>query len=332
MGKRSPELEKKIIELYQSGLSMAKVGKEVGRSAAVVLAVLNKYNIPKRTKGGIYQLPTEEIINKYVQDKRTMESIGQDYGVTLGTIKKILIENNITIRTSAESRNPFFNENAFENIDNEAAAYFLGLLITDGNVQEPDLKNSHPNYRINLELQSNDRYILEKLKEFLRLTSVNIYDAERIKNNSISKTSSLSWYSTKMAKDLEQYGVVPRKTNSVYLPQLRKDLMPHLIRGMIDGDGSLTITHTHNKPHLVIYFCGNQQCVTQLRDYLVNILDLYNVKVVQASENLWQISWASKKDCLKICDYLYKDANYFLTRKKEKYLYALNDYENTEVI
>lgn len=66
MGKRSPELEKKIIELYQSGLSMAKVGKEVGRSAAVVLAVLNKYNIPKRTKGGIYQLPTEEIINKYV--------------------------------------------------------------------------------------------------------------------------------------------------------------------------------------------------------------------------------------------------------------------------
>lgn len=59
---RSKELEERIIALYQSGLSMAAVGKEVGRTAAVVLAVLDKYNIPKRTKGGIYPLPKDEII------------------------------------------------------------------------------------------------------------------------------------------------------------------------------------------------------------------------------------------------------------------------------
>ena len=47
-------LEQKINELYKSGLSMAKVGAEVNRSAATVLRVLKKYNLETRTKGGIY--------------------------------------------------------------------------------------------------------------------------------------------------------------------------------------------------------------------------------------------------------------------------------------
>lgn len=76
---RSKELELKAIELYNSGLSMAKVGKEIGRTSAVVLDILNKYNIPKRTKGGIYKLPATEIIEKYIKDKRTLESIANDY-------------------------------------------------------------------------------------------------------------------------------------------------------------------------------------------------------------------------------------------------------------
>jgi len=105
---RSQELEQKAIELYQSGLSMAAVGEQINRSAATVLAILNKYNIPKRTKGGIYKIPDQEVINKYVNEKRAMESIAQDYDVTLGTIKKILVDNDITIRTSAETKNPFF--------------------------------------------------------------------------------------------------------------------------------------------------------------------------------------------------------------------------------
>ena len=35
---------------------------------------------------------------------------------------------------------PYFNQNAFESIDNEAAAYYLGLLITDGCVLEPNIE------------------------------------------------------------------------------------------------------------------------------------------------------------------------------------------------
>lgn len=145
---RDKELELKAIELYQSGLSMAKVGKEIGRTSATVLNILNKYQIPKRTKGGIYKLPDKEIIDKYVLDKRSMDSIAKDYNVTLGSIKKILIDNNIKIRTSAETKNPYFKQEAFKNITDEPSAYYLGLLITDGCILEPDLSNNHPNYKI----------------------------------------------------------------------------------------------------------------------------------------------------------------------------------------
>ena len=326
---RSKELEQKAIELYNSGLSMAAVGKQIGRSAATVLAILNKYNIEKRTNGGIYKLPDQEIIQKYNIEKRSMESIAKDYNVTLGAIKKVLLDNNIKIRTSSEAKNPYFKKDAFHNIDNEASAYYLGLLITDGCILEPDPNNNHPNYKMQIELQSQDDYILESLKEWLQLTSTNLYKGKRQKGDTISETSTLGWYSTEMANDLAQYGVIPRKTDKVYLPILKEELMPHLIRGMIDGDGCITINSTTDK--LAISFCGNEKCVTQVRDFFCNTLQIKKVKVIQTGPNLWQISYASQTDCYTICNYIYKNANYYLKRKKDKFLQIFPNYENTEV-
>lgn len=322
---RNLELENKIIELYNSGLSMAKVGKEVNKSAATVLHVLQKNQIPTRTHGGINKLPAEEILDKYLNQKRTLKDISKDYGVTLETIRKVILDNGGQIRTSAESKNPYFIKNYFKNIDTEAKAYFLGFLITDGCVSDPDIKNNHPNNRIRLEVQEQDAYILESFKNELKLTNSKLY--QRVKENSVTKT--LCWYSTEMANDLSQYGVVPRKTLTTFLPNIDEKLMSHLIRGLIDGDGWITEIHTRpNKSHLVIGFCGSEQCVTQLRDYLVNRLNIYPVKVIQNGINLWQVSWASQKDVKKIGDFIYQDANFYLTRKFNKY-YSIN--ENTEV-
>lgn len=81
-----------------------------------------------------------------------------------------------------------------------------------------------------------------------------------------------------MAQDLSQYGVVPRKTDKVFLPEINNNLMPHLIRGMIDGDGCISINSLTNK--LQISFCGNKRCVTEFRDFLVYQLDISYNKVI----------------------------------------------------
>ena len=102
-----------------------------------------------------------------------------------------------------------------------------------------------------------------------------------------------------------------------------KNLVSSLFRGMIYGYGWIS-----SKSHQ-IGFCGNEQTVTQLRDFLVSELNIYPAKVLQCNTSLWQITWASQKDIVKIGSYLYKDKqDCFLIRKYQEFLQIQG---NTEV-
>lgn len=100
--------------------------------------------------------------------------------------------------------------------------------------------------------------------------------------------------------------------------------MPHLIRGLIDGDGWISFKGRQ------IGYCGNKECVTYLRDYLVENLNVYKVKVLNIKKNLWQVVWCSKKDIQLIGDYIYKDKqDCFLQRKYDNFNKLIKS--NTEV-
>lgn len=100
-------------------------------------------------------------------------------------------------------------------------------------------------------------------------------------------------------------------------------MMPHVIRGMIDGDGWIS-SAAHQ-----LGFCGNEKTVTQIRNYLVDKLNVYNVKVLHPENNLWQITWASKKDIITICNYIYENKqDCYLIRKYKEFLKIQG---NTEV-
>ena len=108
------------------------------------------------------------------------------------------------------------------------------------------------------------------------------------------------------------------------MPMIQENMMPHLIRGMIDGDGWISA------PSHQLGFCGNEKTVTQLKNYLVETLNVYNVKVIQSGINLWQVDWASIKDIIKIGNYIYQDKNdCYLKRKYDNFLRIIHD--NTEV-
>lgn len=40
--------------------------------------------------------------------------------------------------------------------------------------------------------------------------------------------------------------------------------------------------------------------VSQIKDYLVKTLEIYDGKILHTENNLWQITWASTKDIQKI--------------------------------
>lgn len=294
------EDEQKIIELYQLGLSMAKIGKQYNINSATVMRILNKNNIEKRTKGGIYVLPEQEVIAKY-QTGESYQSIANFYKVSFHTISNILKKNNIARNNKYQNIN--LDENYFEQIDTKDKAYFLGFMLADGNVS---LKENI----IQLSLSSKDEEILKIFKQVTGNTNKII---ERKNARHDEKTFALRSY--KWKKDLAQYGVIPQKTAVCQMPMLSKELMPHLIRGMIDGDGWISAKSKQ------IGFCGNEKTVTQLHNYLVENLNIYNVKIIQSQNNLWQVTWASKKDIEKIGNYIYQNKDiYFLTRKYNNFL------------
>ena len=128
----------------------------------------------------------------------------------------------------------------------------------------------------------------------------------------------------KWVLDIAKYGVVPNKTYTTYLPKLADDMMPHLLRGIIDGDGWISYKSTS------IGLCGNIDLVTQVRDYLAKRLNVYCVKVMQTEPHLWMINWKSKKDILSIGNFIYgnkKDC--YIERKYDNFLMISN--ANTEV-
>lgn len=296
MAKRTDrETEQKIIEYYNQGYSMKDTAKKFNTTSATVLRILNSYNIPKRTKGGIYKIPDEEVIQRY-KSGESCQSIADSYKVTFHTISNILEKNQI------KRDNIYYNleldRDYFLNINSYDKAYFLGFLISDGYV-------ALDSNTISLTLAAKDVEILNIFKEKTKNTNL-LYERLDEKHHEYSfRVKSKEW------KDqLQQYGVIPQKTGKEYIPPIDDKYMPHLIRGLIDGDGWIS-----SKSHQ-IGFCGNEKIVNQLKDYLVNKLNIYDVKVLHTEEKLWQITWASNKDISLIGNFIYQDKNdCFLKRK-----------------
>lgn len=295
--KRTEEtIEREIINKYLSGLSCKEVGTIFNVSETTVFNILNRYNINTRTKGGIYQLNHQLIDNLYNRGYH-VNDIALLLNVHEKTIYNYMEQNNI--ERNFIYHNQLLDHNYFKNIDLFHKAYFLGFMISDGCVLD--------NNNISLTLKSSDDDILKIFSLYIQNFNP-IYYSPRNEATFHCKSPILK-------DDLSKYGVIPRKTSITYLPQLREDLMPHLIRGLIDGDGWIS-----EKSHQ-IGFCGNHNIVTQVRDYLSFKLNIYPVKVLDIYENLSQITWASRKDITIIGNYIYNNPyNCLLIRKFNNFM------------
>lgn len=255
----------------------------------------------------------QEIIKYYLSQPMTMKQVEDKYELSHPTVTKILKD--VSKYSKAKLNNPNANERFFKNIDSEEKAYFLGLLISDGNVFK-DSTGRQASISITLDL--NDEYILQKFKEVLNV------------NTSISKDGrgcgQIAIRSNLMADDLKQYGVVPRKSYITYLPKINDIYMSHLIRGILDGDGSILAKPSskqdgHNRYLHSISFCGSHQLMEDIAKYLYNNLQLRRpIQVYDYQDkNLSDIHIQNYEDMEKVGDWLYKDATIYLVRKNNIY-------------
>ncbi len=252
----------------------------------------------------------QEIVHYYLSQPMTLKQVENKYKLSHPTISKILKD--IPKYPRAKIYNPNLDERFFNNL-NIKSAYYLGLIIADGNIFKPD---DGRQTSISITLIEEDDYLLKQFKEILNANTTISHDGRGCSQFSIRSNS--------MAEDLKKYGVIPRKSYFTYLPIIDNELMPHLIRGIFDGDGSIQAKlHTNNRFLKAFSFCGTHQLMQDISNYLFNNLDLIKKPKVYDYKN-------SKKSEIKICnkhdmyifgEWLYNNKlTFYMKRKYNKYL------------
>ncbi len=203
-----------------------------------------------------------------------------------------------------------WNDNFFQNIDNEAKAYFLGFLFADGNIY---LRLGNRNPVLQCALQKRDSYILKKFLQ--ELNSKN-----KIYKDKTKKYRSIIISSNKLCTDLINLGCVPCKSLILEWPKnLSSHLEYHFIRGYFDGDGTVTSSTCgrHTNPQYRISFCGTYNFLSKISKILNKSCKFFP-SIPRQYNNIYRLDYCGNKNIKKFYDYFYKDANIFLKRKHNK--------------
>lgn len=262
----------------------------------------------------------QEIIKYYLSQPMTMKQVEDKYELSHPTITKILKD--VPKYTKAKLNNPNMKEHFFQEINEEAKAYFLGLLISDGNVFKD---NTGRQASISITLDLKDEYMLEKFKEVLQVNTSVGHDGRGC--GQIAVRSNI------MAEDLAKYGVVPRKSYNTYLPLISKEMMPHLIRGIFDGDGSIMAKPNpsndgHNRFLHSISFCGTHQLMEDISNYILENLGIKTAVYDYKDRNLSELKIQNIDNIAKFGYWIYRNSTIFLNRKKDIFNDFLKHYND----
>lgn len=247
-------------------------------------------------------------------------TIAERFNTDFYEILRILKRNGITLRTARESARKYtFNEAFFETIDVEEKAYFLGFILADGSIDEKRGK-------LKIALAEKDYEILEKFNKIMG-SNVRINKYKR-KTSFVASSQSceLVFCSPKIVQDLKQIGITERKTFIVKPPEIRSDLKKHFWRGVMDGDGHVSLCKPKNKRSvhsLEFGICGKFATMEALSEYLTSLEVSHKIT---KDKSIFRIRICNRQ-ALRVLDEIYEGASIFLKRKHEKYLIYKKDRE-----
>lgn len=118
---------------------------------------------------------------------------------------------------------------------------------------------------------------------------------------------------------LKNLGFNNNKSQTAVFPDVSDDLKPHLIRGIFDGDGSVTRTI---QKKLLIHFLGTYDILENIQ----KIIPASPVKILKRpNANVFDLSFSCNK-AKTVLDFLYQDSEGLrLERKYQKFLDSQND-------
>lgn len=233
-----------------------------------------------------------------------MSKICKQLKIGKNTLRKIYVEYVLEKYTDRKYK---IDESFLNYIDNEAKAYFLGWLWTDGSVSGRD-------NCIAFQLQSNDKAVLELFSNwFYGQNLVKTYQRETFKNGDYV---SLQLYSKRLKERVIELGCVPNKTFVIQYPEINNSLHRHFIRGVLEGDGHISKAYNCNISITIV--SASLIFLEQLKEVIKSNLNV-NVEVYDRV-SIKSLKVSGIADTNKFLNWVYQDSSCVLSRKYQRYL------------
>lgn len=266
----------------------------------------------------------EHTFHKSIFSDNDVDFITKNYAIMTATeIGKVLgfsknqIDGKIA-KLNLDKKKRKANHKYFSSINTPLKAYYLGFIFADGWVI---CNYDNNNYEVGMELQSCDKYILEKLNEELGgefIISHKDPKVIRMKklNQLIHSNDSdvIRIYSKQIVEDLINIGIVPNKTQKDVFPNIDSQYFYDFLRGYIDGDGCYYVNNGRTYMHIT-------SANPSILKYIQNVLfqDNIHTKIYQESERKYRLMCVNTIDMNYLVNHLYYEDDLFcLKRKFEK--------------
>ena len=241
------------------------------------------------------------------------------------------IEDNYPLTTNHIS-NRRIRHDIFSKIETELQAYLLGFYAADGNINE-----KRKTFRIHLQKQDSELVYLYKdiISPDARTFTVEEHKTTGRNGQEVNAHESfgVDITSAKLCTDLVNLGIGYNKSYSdLHIPEMPESLIRHFIRGYFDGDGCITIWLSKEKGKSDRVRGKFDICAksASILNEFIKFFATHDIKInlnYLKRDDMYRITTSSKKELEKIYNMLYKDSNFYLSRKFNKF----DHYVNTQV-
>lgn len=260
-------------------------------------------------KKGRLENQKDNIIQDYLSGKG-ITVLGKLYNTSPSTISYLLKRHSVQLNEGSKSK---VKGNPFKDLNNPETQYWLGWLITDGNLHDK---------RINLIITEKDRDVLKNYCKFLNISNNNIL-ARKSQNINWDICNTVRFGSKETYEFLINIGVTPNKSLTVN-PSV--NFTSDLIRGLIEGDGSIGIYN--NKPKIV-FSSSSIKIIEKYENFLSkNNINFSKYLDKNCKNPHWRISTICS-NCLKLINLIYpNNCNLYCNRKYKKAMEIKETYPN----
>lgn len=259
------------------------------------IGIVRYVDMPKRISSDIEQ----QICEAYDSGTGVMR-LAKQFVLHRATIQKTLIRNRVKLRKTS----PYINTYDVKFFDTYTAetCYWAGFILADGCVRsDRDCVNIH--------LQSGDREHLVKFAKSIGFAG-QVEDDQKGKSCRISVAG--KWFPNALR---DQFSISSRKSlTSTFPVQVPSKHWAHLIRGIFDGDGSISYVYQADGRIIpILSFIGTTALLGFLRKHFHTLgvslksRNKYAPIVDHQTEGIGYLSYSGKNAML-ILDYLMKES------------------------